>query len=527
MRSTHFLRLLLVTAATIAVLGWLRSAPAQAQGENLLVNPGFEGPFSQFIPQTAEQKAACPAGVCTTANLAAGWNPWWVNQAAGDPDWKNRMPEYKPAEMPYADRIHGGGRAQQYFTFGGTHVAGVWQQATVPTNARVRFSVWGMAWSTGASWDGPNSDVPYSAEPTVMNIRIGVDPTGGTNPFSPNIVWSSVVDTYDSYYQHSIEAQAQGATVTVFTYSAPVEQRKHNDVYWDDASLTVIGAGQVVAQVGNSQPSSVPAPQPVFVLPPTATPDAEGVIYSTVGPGDSLWSVAAKTGISLDQILEYNKLTRDSFVIVGQSLITGYSTPGAPAATLESTQSAETAVVADATPAPTAIPAAPTPTPPPATGDICLTAYTDVNQNGLHDGGEPLVPAVAFTISNGQAVVSNYITDGQSEPYCIRGLEPGNYQVTRSRMSREVLTSAGDWAVMLTAGGALDLAFGSYIDDSVPTPAAVAAGSPDALAAQSANPAGAAMDGEGSSSTLLIAVVVAAVLLLIAVIVIILSRRSA
>lgn len=525
MRSTHFLRLLVITATAIAILSWLRPAPAQAQGENLLVNPGFEGPFSQFIPQTAEQKAACSAGVCTTANLAAGWNPWWVNQTAGDPDWKNRMPEYKPAEMPYADRIHGGARAQQYFTFGGTHVAGLWQQAAVPANARVRFSIWGMAWSTGASWDGPNSDVPYSAEPTVMNIRIGIDPTGGTNPFSPNIIWSPVVDTYDSYYQHSIEAQAQGTTVTVFTYSAPVEQRKHNDVYWDDAALTVLGAGQAVAQVGNSQPQNVPAPQPVFVLPPTATPDAEGVIYSTVGPGDSLWSMAAKAGISLDQILEYNKLTKDSFVLVGQTLITGLSTPTAPEPTAES---AEASVAADTTPAPTNTPEAPTPTPVPVAGDICLTAYTDSNKNGLHDSGEPLVPAVAFTISNGQAVVSNYITDGQSEPYCIRGLEPGTYQITRSRMSREVLTSAGDWSVMLGAGGILNLTFGSYLDESAPAPVAVAVtDSAAAQTAQSDNPNGAVMDGEGASNTLLIAVVVAAVLLLIAVIVIILSRRSA
>ena len=262
-------------------------APALAEGENLLANPGFEGEYSSFIPQTAQQKAACPADVCRTANLAAGWNPWWVNQAAGEPDWKTNMPEYKPAELPYADRIHGGGRAQQYFTFRSTHIAGLRERATVTANAKVQFSIWGMAWSTGISWDGPYSDVPNSAEPTIMNMRIGIDPTGGTDPFSPAIIWSPTSDSYDKYQQYSLSAQAQGTAVTVFTYSAPVEQRKHNDVYWDDASLAVLGPGAVVvAQVG-SQSTRVPAPQPIAALPPTSTPNAGGVIYSTVGAGDS------------------------------------------------------------------------------------------------------------------------------------------------------------------------------------------------------------------------------------------------
>ena len=60
-------------------------------------------------------------------------------------------------------------------------------EVTVPANSSVTFSVWGQAWSTGKSWDGELSDVNYSAEPTPVNMKIGIDPTGGTDPSAPTL----------------------------------------------------------------------------------------------------------------------------------------------------------------------------------------------------------------------------------------------------------------------------------------------------------------------------------------------------
>ena len=93
---------------------------------------------------------------------------------------------------------------------------------------------------------------------------------------------------------------------------------------------------------------------------------------------------------------------------------------------------------------------------------ICLFAFEDVNQDSIFQSGEPLRAEVAFTIFNDQTVVSNYISDGISEPYCLEDLEPGTYHVTRSIARDEVLTTQGDWAMTLTLGSELDLAFGSY-----------------------------------------------------------------
>ncbi len=567
--------------------------PAQAQEANLLANPSFEGPYGSFVPPGGNPD--CPAGICTTAQTAAGWTPWWWIVAGRD-NAIYANPEYKPAEArDFAARVRSGERAQQYFNFGRTNTAGVFQQVSVPTNARLRFSVWGMAWSTGIAWDGPYSDVTYSAEPTPVNLRVGIDPTGGTDAFSANIIWSGTLNPYDQYALLSVDAQAQGSLVTVFTYSSPNEPRKHNDIYWDDASLVVLGAGGapvVTNPGGGGSAAAAPAAPVSFVLAPTATPDAEGVIYAAVPPGGSIWSVAANAGITLDQILEYNNLSRDDFVNAGQLLIVGYgepagegaaaaetpaeATPEAEGAALAATSeitatgaiseaaaitdtarlaqtapeaapaAAETGIGAEAAAAapatePEAAAAVETGAEAPATGilvsepeasgaSICLKAFEDDNQNGLHDPGEALRANVAFTVSNDQRVVSNYVTTGTSEPYCLPGLAPGNYQVTRSQQNDEVLTTRGNWGIALTDGSVVTMEFGSY------TSQAVASADQNATSAELPAAAGltnaAATQAEagqsgGLANGITIAAVVLAALLLVVVVGLLLTARRA
>lgn len=184
---------------------------------------------------------------------------------------------------------------------------------------------------------------------------------------------------------------------------------------------------------------------------PTATPDADGVIYSEVRPNDSLWAVAARAGITLPELLELNDLSESDIIQPGQLLIVGY---GTPAATV--TMEAAAATATSTPPPPTA-----TAEPPPPTG-ICLVAFTDTNGDGRRDAGEPLKASVAFTIFNEQAVVANYVTDGVSEPYCLEGMAAGDYQVTRSIGSGETLTGGGDRGVIVTEGNVIHLEFGSY-----------------------------------------------------------------
>ncbi len=61
----------------------------------------------------------------------------------------------------------------------------------------------------------------------------------GTSGDSANIIWSQANVEYDAYNQYTVTATASQTAVTVFvraTVSTPV---MNNDIYVDDASLTV------------------------------------------------------------------------------------------------------------------------------------------------------------------------------------------------------------------------------------------------------------------------------------------------
>ncbi len=211
-------------------------------GVNLLANSSFEGTYSSYIPPGGHPD--CPAGICTTAQMAPNWSPWWLSHNPSDPGHIIRQPEYKPADPIFNNppRVRSGDAAQQFFTFFSTHRAGMMQQLPVTPGETYRFCAWGHAWSADDDDDalsGPNAGI--------LNMKVGIDPTGGTawpttDSAAPNIVWGAMREQYDSYGLFEVEATAQSSTLTVYTFSQPTWAVKHNDVYWDDAGLIAIGA---------------------------------------------------------------------------------------------------------------------------------------------------------------------------------------------------------------------------------------------------------------------------------------------
>ena len=306
-------RILLFLVALVSFA--LLAAPAGAQGQNYLQNPSFEGGYHSYTPRTGQERADCPAGICTTVQIPSGWNPWWVKEWSTDVN-----PEYKAATEPFVNRIHSGSRAGQYFSFHTTHKAGYYQQATVPANAPVQFSIWGQAWVS-------NEDEGESQPGAWINMRVGIDPTGGTNPYSPSVVWSPTMQPLDDYELFVVRAQAQGSVVTVFTYSAPSFPMKHNDVYWDDASLVVVDSAAVPA------PAPAPAPVPVAPAPAAPAPAAAPDGTYTVQGGDTLSAIARRFGVSLPELIGLNNIENANIISVGQVLrIPGGAVAPAPAA---------------------------------------------------------------------------------------------------------------------------------------------------------------------------------------------------
>jgi len=262
-------------------------------------------------------------------------------------------------------------------------------------------------------------------------------------------------------------------------------------------AVGLLGAGLfgVAIVAAQTEPTPMPIPTPTIETPtplPTLpftwvspTPDETGMITVIVQPGESLWIIAARAGLSLPELLALNNLTEADVINPGDVLIIGQGMPGG-AIPGEGTAAVGTP---NGSPppggtTPTLPPPTLRPTATPAEAAICLLAFDDLNRDGVHDTGEPLRAGVAFTVYNTTAVVANYVSDGVSEPKCLRGLLPGEYRVTRSIAPGEVLTTSGDWALSLTAGSELRQEFGSVMGA-----AAVAGGDTGAGATTGAAPA--------------------------------------
>ncbi|HSM56022.1 MAG TPA: hypothetical protein VK879_07705 [Candidatus Sulfomarinibacteraceae bacterium] len=252
-------------------------------GPNLLQNPSFEGEYSAYDPPW--EHPDCEYGVCETAQMADGWTPYWRSQADDDPPDQMRMPEYKRADLDVGGppRVHHGDYAQQYFTFHATHEAGIYQIVDVTPGTSYCFSIWGHSWSS--SDDDPwTSDLP-------LEQRIGIHPTGGIDWLSDDVVWGPPVQQYNEYDQFSIKVTAQSPQLTVFTWSRPIWPAKHNDVYWDLATLKAI----------NESPQLNVSSEEVIVLGVDGAPASEirHILIDLSGFVDVSWTAVVEPGGSL------------------------------------------------------------------------------------------------------------------------------------------------------------------------------------------------------------------------------------
>ena len=307
----HGLLMALALLLSIASGGGAVAAAPAADGPNLLDNPSFEGAFIKQCCRTDLPPDQPPTPI-DEIQVAPGWSAWWLepgrdaaHPTTGSPAW--HRPEYRSANCHFpicAPRVHSGDDAQHYFTFFSLHDAGMYQQVSgITPGSIVQFSVYLQAWST-------NENIGPSQFTQNMNLRIGIDPYGGTNAFSPNVIWSDPGNSFDTWTLYSMQATAQGSSVTVFTRSTPYWGVQHNDVYIDDASLVVVGAGSVSGGGSTTTTTTNTAP------PAPSGPDGT----YTVQPGDILTRIAYKFGVTVDAIVAANHITNPNLLRVGQAL---------------------------------------------------------------------------------------------------------------------------------------------------------------------------------------------------------------
>lgn len=254
---------------------------------NLLTNPSFE----QNIPNNDESHRC----VVFTPNPDAGqdmyitfrgevsnpvgWQSWYIH----DP---NRPPAHDPTNnvgwsepevrmAGHAGRQHEGAFGHLMFTFYRIHEGGYYQKVKVRKGDTVRASFYAHAWTSSkddpftSEWVGSGPHYELEGEPNDQaSFWVGIDPYGGTNPMSENVVWGIGAHIYNAFAQvPPVEVEAKNETVTFFTRQRFLWPLKHNDGYIDSAVLERINAP---VQPDDMIPAREPYERTYLLLHPSA-----------------------------------------------------------------------------------------------------------------------------------------------------------------------------------------------------------------------------------------------------------------
>jgi hypothetical protein len=196
--------------------------PTATRGPYVLLHSSFEEEFYDYQG----------TGELTVPN---GWVPVWVQLGPEIPLDQLNRPEYD-----FKDRYRGhtevrtGRFAAAVFTVFATHDTALYREFKVEPGRLVRASVWAMGVSHAR--DGRSGG---------LGTRIGLDPTGGTDPKAPTVVysryWSSHLTEWREREWHNLEvaAFAQADTITVFLASIADWPVDINASHWDDLVIQV------------------------------------------------------------------------------------------------------------------------------------------------------------------------------------------------------------------------------------------------------------------------------------------------
>lgn len=234
--------------------------------ENLLDNGGFE---AEWGDEGSHRVKIFPADGDPYETELGEFHtpPGWLSWYRHDPGtWD--QPEVGDIRKEHvAYRVHDGEKAARLFTFYRRHDAGFIQQVEAEPGSTLRLTAWAHAWSNHPleghedcadnprcscgvgtdhvcllEEDAPDlTGDPWDDAVGNMSFLLGIDPTGGTDPFADGVVWGPVAHIYNAYHQvPAVEAVAEEETVTVFLRSKTLWAFKHNDAYWDAVEMVVV-----------------------------------------------------------------------------------------------------------------------------------------------------------------------------------------------------------------------------------------------------------------------------------------------
>jgi len=169
-----------------------------------VLEDGFEGAFEDW-DKIAE------------LTVPVGWMPVWVQ---GSEPGVNHRPECDRER----DRVASGRSAAKMFTVHASHNGALTRRVKVLAGSLVRVVAMGANYKIKCG----------------HGIRVGIDPLGGLDHESEDVVWSDWWSQYDKawepehFVQLSAAARAEGDAVTVFLASESQYAGQVVAAYWDD-----------------------------------------------------------------------------------------------------------------------------------------------------------------------------------------------------------------------------------------------------------------------------------------------------
>jgi LysM repeat protein len=458
------IRLLLIAAFLAVIMITPDVIPLVHAQDNLLRDGGFENTTMKTVEYDASSG--------TRFSVSADWNGWYTTTPR-EASWQNQIPNGTGRNNAGFGFVLEGNRSAELSRGQATFTAALYQTITVPENANLVGSAWYVM------------DLSLNDNPNAR-ARVGIDPRGGNNPFSSDVVWSSWGGNRiasQGFQQLTVNATAVGTQVTFYLYATQTVPSTQNGIFWDEASLKVGGPGgnaPSTSATTTSGATAAPAATPVPQTVPNVVPQGEqedGSIIHTVQPGDTINSIAVAYRVSASDIIELNNLANPRLISVGQKLLVKEATSDSSASsdtadtettdtTDEDTTEAQTAgsggaeAAAEATaeetggeeepeptntPAPTATPRPTSPPAPVAVADsnnnldlnsevasLCVMIFDDANgDNTRQDSESSLSNGNVVLMKDGQEVDS-FVTTDSPNPSCFEELEPGQYVLDAS-----------------------------------------------------------------------------------------------
>lgn len=218
------LKLPVLLLALIAALMFALRPPAWAA--NLLQNDGLEPPFVKYGEWTG-------SGVTFDLEVAHNWQRFYI--PAGTPDNGNDLRYFRASAVAFlfgSVEKRDGTDAQLYWS-------------TSPFDAGIYQQVSGV---TAGEYYGFQAGILQVYGNTTTKIHnkmfrsVGIDPFGGTDPASANVVWGPEEGLDADWFYPGVGAQAQSTTITVFVRVRSIDDApplEESSVWVDDTFLDI------------------------------------------------------------------------------------------------------------------------------------------------------------------------------------------------------------------------------------------------------------------------------------------------